>query len=347
MDSAATAGAKRKERKQRFKVKLEKLLQEFKSILVVGIDNVGSFQMQKIRIALRGKAVLLMGKNTLIRMILRQQAAQNPKLLALLELVKGNIGFAFTNQELKSIRDILVESKVPACAKTGTFAPTDVIVPPGPTGLDPGQTAFFQAVNITTKIARGSIELVNEVHLIKKGDKITSSAVALLSKLDIKPFFYGVVVLQVFDNGAVYPVEILDVTDDDLMAKFFNGVRKITAISLRIGYPSELTIAHTIANAFKKLLAVSVVSGYKFKELDALSSAAAAPQGGAKDQKEQKGGKGKGKEEDKGGDKGKGKGKGKEEKPKEEEKPKATEDEPPEEEDFGGVGGLFGMGGDD
>jgi large subunit ribosomal protein LP0 len=81
--------------------------------------------------------------------------------------------------------------QVPAGAKAGTLAPTDVFVPPGPTGLDPGQTGFFQALNIATKIVKGSIEIVAQVHLIKKGDKITSSAVALLSKLDIKPFFYG------------------------------------------------------------------------------------------------------------------------------------------------------------
>lgn len=51
-----TAGQKRKARKGRYKVKLEQYLQEYSSILVVGIDNVGSFQMQKVRIALRKKS---------------------------------------------------------------------------------------------------------------------------------------------------------------------------------------------------------------------------------------------------------------------------------------------------
>ena len=52
--------------------------------------------------------------------------------------------------------------------KSGAFAPVDVIIPAGPTGLDPGQTAFFQAVNIGTKIARGSIEIVNDVLFINQ-----------------------------------------------------------------------------------------------------------------------------------------------------------------------------------
>jgi len=184
-----TPGQKRKQRKTRYKEKLEKLLGAYKNILLVNVDNVGSFQMQKIRIALRGKASMIMGKNTLMRMIIREQMKDHPQLEALLEYVKGNIGFVFTNGELKEIREMITANKVPAAAKSGTFAPVDVFVPPGPTGLDPGQTNFFQALNIATKIVKGSIEITNQVHLIKGGDRVTSSAVALLSKLDIKPFF--------------------------------------------------------------------------------------------------------------------------------------------------------------
>jgi len=340
----ASAGEKRKARKKRFKEKLEQLLQEYNNILIVGIDNVGSFQMQKIRIALRKKAVMIMGKNTLMRMILREQILKNPKLEALLALVKGNMGFVFTNGDLNEIRNAIVENKVPAVAKSGTIAPVDVFVPAGPTGMDPGQTSFFQALNIATKIARGSIEIVNTVHLIKAGDKVTSSAVALLGKLDIKPFFYGVVVNHIYENGAVYPVAILDVTQDELLEKFLGGVRKIAALSLAIGYPTEATLPHSLSFGLKKLLALSFSTAYKFKESEALVKAAAtaatapAP---AKKEKEEKGAQG-GKKDDKGG-KEKGGKKG-EEKPKEVEKPKEEE----EEEDVGaGFGDLFGGGGDD
>jgi len=317
----ATAGQKRKERKKRYKLKLEKAVQEFKNVLVVTVDNVGSFQMQKIRIALRGQAEILMGKNTLMRMIMREQIAANPKLEALVPQIRGNMGLIFTNGDLSKIRTIVTANKVPAVAKSGTIAPTDVFVPAGPTGLDPGQTSFFQALNIGTKIVRGAIEIANDVHLIKKGDKVTSSAVALLGKLDIKPFFYGCVVKSVYENGAVYPVEILDITPEELMGRFFGGVRRIAAIGLAIGYPTEASLGHNIANGFKKLLALSATSGYQFKESEAFfSKAAAAP--AAEEKKEEKpaaaGGKGK-------------------EKKKEEEAPAA------EEEDDGTGGGFGGM----
>jgi len=324
-----TPGQKRKERKKRYKEKLEKLLAEYKNILLVSVDNVGSFQMQKIRIALRGKAEMIMGKNTLMRMIIREQMKTQPQLECLLEYIIGNIGFVFTNGELTDIRDMIVLNKVPAAAKSGTFAPIDVYVPPGPTGLDPGQTSFFQALNIGTKIVRGSIEISNTVHLIKAGDKVTSSAVALLSKLDIKPFFYGVLVKTVYENGSIYPVAILDITRDELVAKFLAGVRRISAISLAVGYANASTVPHSIINGFKKLLAVSLATGYTFKMLETLQSASKA----TKEEKKEEKTKDKGKETK--DTKGK---KEKEEKPKKEEEPAAEE----EEDGLGGGFGLFG-----
>jgi len=319
-DKEATAGSKRWARKEKYKVKFEKLLDDYKNVLVVGVDNVGSLQMQKVRIALRGKAQMIMGKNTLMRMIIREKMVANPKLEALLPFVRGNMGLIFTNDDLAKVRTIVTEYKVPAGAKAGTLAPSDVFVPPGPTGLDPGQTAFFQALNIATKIVKGSIEIVAQVHLIKKGDKITSSAVALLAKLDIRPFFYGITALSVYENGSVYPAEVLDITQEDLLGRFLNGVSKLRALSLAAKWPSELTISFQVASGFRKLLALSLATAYTFKESEsflkaaataAAAPAAAAPAAAAKGGDDKKKG---------GDDKGKGK-----EKPKEE--PKVDEEE--------------------
>eukprot|EP01006_Ploeotia_vitrea_P031150 TRINITY_DN63446_c0_g4_i1.p2 TRINITY_DN63446_c0_g4~~TRINITY_DN63446_c0_g4_i1.p2 ORF type:complete len:311 (+),score=195.67 TRINITY_DN63446_c0_g4_i1:176-1108(+) len=254
------------QRKVQYKAKLEKLLHEYKNILILGIDNVGSSQMQKVRIALRGRAVMLMGKNTLIRRVIREQSSKNPKLERLLPYVRGNMGFVFTNDNLTEVRKVILENKVPAAAKSGSFAPMDVFVPPGPTGLDPGQTSFFQVLNIATKIVRGSIEIISQVHLIREGEKVTPSHVSLLAKLNIKPFFYGFKVTDVYEDGFVYSASVLDLTEDDLLAKFFNGVNTIAAIGLKIGWPSLATIPHSFANALKNLIALSVMTDYTFEE---------------------------------------------------------------------------------
>ena len=46
--------------------KLKGLLEEFKSIFIVTVDNVSSQQMHEIRASLRGEGVVLMGKNTMV-----------------------------------------------------------------------------------------------------------------------------------------------------------------------------------------------------------------------------------------------------------------------------------------
>jgi len=289
-DEAAAAGSNRRERKGRYITKLQQLLVEYQNIIIVQCDNVGSNQMQKVRLALRGSAVLLMGKNTIIRKIVRESIAANPKLEALLPYIVGNIGFVFTNADLKSVRKTIQDNKVPAAAKVGTLAPNDVFIPGGPTGLDPGQTNFFQALNIPTKIVKGAIEIINQVHLIKTGEKVTASHVALLTKLNIMPFFYGFKVTDVYENGTVYASAILDISEADLRNKFLNGVRKLAAISMAIGQPNAASVPHIIANAFKKVIAISLATDIeieqakKFKEYLADPSkfaAAAAPAAGS------------------------------------------------------------------
>jgi len=258
----------RKQRKGIYIVKLRQILKDFQNVLIVTIDNVGSNQMQKVRLALRGRAVVLMGKNTLIRKVIREEAVKKPQLEQLHPLVYNNVGFVFTNDNLADVRKIVLESKVPAAAKSGSFAPKDVTIPAGPTGLDPAQTSFFQALNIATKIVKGAIEIVNDVTLVKHGEKVTMSHVALLTKLNILPFFYGFGVTHVYENGTVYEAKILDMSKEDLMAKFHNGVSKIAALSLAISHPTKASLSHNINGAFKKLVCLALATDLTFKQAE-------------------------------------------------------------------------------
>jgi len=55
-------------------------LDEYPKLFLVGVDNVGSKQMQQIRQSLRGRAEVLMGKNTMIRKAIRGHLDNNPAL---------------------------------------------------------------------------------------------------------------------------------------------------------------------------------------------------------------------------------------------------------------------------
>jgi len=126
----------------------------------------------------------------------------------------------------------------------------------------------------------------------------------------------------------VYPAEVLDITQADLLAKFMNGVDKLRALSLAAKWPSELTLSFQIASGFRKLLALSLATTYTFKESEAFlksaATAAAAPAAAAPAAAAGKDDKKGGKDDKKGA-------------------AKAPKEEPKEEEEDGDMGlGLFG-----
>merc|ERR1719221_157204 len=127
----------------------------------------------------------------------------------------------------------------------------DLALPTGPTGMDPSQTAFFQALNIATKIVKGQIELVSETMLLKEGDKVSPSTAILLGKLNVKPFEYGMEVQQVFQDGSVFDAAVLDISDSVLITKFMAGVANMAAFSRELGIPTEAGLPHAFGNAFR------------------------------------------------------------------------------------------------
>mmetsp|Transcript_19291 Transcript_19291/g.29275 ORF Transcript_19291/g.29275 Transcript_19291/m.29275 type:complete len:321 (-) Transcript_19291:65-1027(-) len=267
-------------RKTEYFEKMKELLTTYSKLFVVEIDNVGSMQLQQTRMALRGTAEVLMGKNTMMRKCIREYVEENPDspVGQLEACCRGNVGFVFTNGDLGEIREVLESNVRPAPAKVSAVAPTDVIVPKGPTGCDPGQTAFFQTLQIQTKITRGQIEMTSDTHLIVAGEKVTASQAALLQKLGIEPFSYGMSLKSVYDSGSLFDAKVLDITDDVLAEKFVAALNTISKLSLALNMPTQASVTHSVANAFKAILAVTVeLEKYSFDKADTYKAYLADP----------------------------------------------------------------------
>lgn len=258
------------EKKVLYDKKICDLLEDYSQVLVCVADNVGSKQLQNIRAGLRPDSLVLMGKNTMMKRSIRLYAEKsgNPAYQNLIPLLVGNVGLIFTKGDLKEVREEVAKYKVGAPARVGLVAPVDVVVPPGNTGLDPSQTSFFQVLNIPTKINKGTVEIITPVELIKKGEKVGSSEAALLAKLGIRPFSYGLIVQSVYDNGSVFDPEVLDLTEDDLILKFAAGISTVTALSLAISYPTIAAVPHAIINAYKNVVAIAIELDYSFPLAD-------------------------------------------------------------------------------
>lgn len=261
--------AEKKERKEAYFRKLRSFMNDFSKCVVIGIDNVQSRQMQDVRIALRGRAELLMGKNTMIRCCLREMAEERPEIEELLQSVVGNIGFCFTNADVLEIKDVLEEYKVQSAAKAGIVAPVNVVIPGGVTGLGPEKTSFFQALNLPTKIFKGQIEMLSDVTVVSEGAKVGLSEAKLLNMMNISPFWYNCTVKMILDGKSVYPPAVLEITMDSIRARILEVAHtKVAPVSLAIALPNPASVPHMIMTAFKNALAVAVATEITFKEAE-------------------------------------------------------------------------------
>jgi len=278
------------DRKLKYAERLNHYLDNYDKAFTIGVDNVGSKSLANYRKRFRPRDIhIIMGKNTIIRKVLTMRVERltaegkldgAKRTENMLEMVNGNVGFVFLpkGEEIGPVRDEVTSEKVQTAAKAGILAPIDVTVPPGPTGQDPSQTTFFQALNIPTKINRGQVEIMSPVKLIQQGEKVSRSAAELLVMLNMKPFFYGISVEYVYENGDVYPADVLDISLSDVASAFNNAIREVAALCLALNYPTAASVPHSIMDAYKNMLAIGLAcKDYKWENLDKVREILADP----------------------------------------------------------------------
>jgi large subunit ribosomal protein LP0 len=278
------------EKKVNYFARMTEMLGKYRRLIFCNVDNVKSQQMHNIRKGLRGKGEVLMGKNTLMRKVItaRAEAEGASELdLKLFEAIVtnktlvGNLGIIFTNEDFSAITSVIKTNRIQAPARVGAVAPMDVTIPAGNTGLEPGATSFFQALQINTKIVKGAVEIVTEKKVLNAGDKVDNSTAVLLQKLNIKPFFYGLDIKFIYDNGAVFGAEILELNDDFFRSNIQAAVTNIAALSLATGIPTEASLPHVVTLAFKNLLSISLGTAFTFDEFNGKSIVEAVKSGKA------------------------------------------------------------------
>jgi len=284
----------KKQKKMEFFKRVYDIFDKYSRALLVQCNNISAKQIHACRKELRANdSLMLMGKNTLIKAALQKRLSEPqenepdyeerkatwtpiPLMEPLVKLLKGNLGIIFTNHDLTDMKDIIERHAREAPAKVGSIAQSDVFISAGPTGLDPKQTAFFQNLQIPTKIVKTQIEITADKQIIEKGEKVGSNEAALLQKLEINPFSYKLEVAHVFDNGNVYGPGVLDITTETILASYKKVISNVASISLDIGIPTKASVPHSIMRVFKNLLAVTFETDFSFEQAEAIKNAASA-----------------------------------------------------------------------
>jgi len=294
------AESSKRAKKRRIVNRLYENFTNYRQCLVVKLENVTSNQVQQTRLALRQKKLgdMVCGKNTVVKKAIdirlkaptegeqdyefRKPLYTNiPQIEKLLAFCKGKVGFIFSDAPIFDLKPIIESNKIPAPAKVGVISHLDISIPPGPTGMDPSQISFFHTLNISTKIQKGQIEITKEFKVLEKGKKIGNSEAAILSKLNIKPFAFGMEILYVYDDGAILTPEVFNLNPEALGQKIRNAANQLAAISLAIGIPNAVSIPHLLKNGFKHIVAIALEADIKIKQLKNIGTAPAAHAGGA------------------------------------------------------------------
>jgi len=294
------AESSKRTKKRRIVNRLYENFTKYNQCLIVKLENVTSNQVQQVRLQLRQKKIgdMVCGKNTVVKKAIdiRLTAPKEddpdyefrnplftkvPNIEKILAYCKGKVGFIFSDSPVFELKPLIESNKIPAPAKVGTISTIDYTIPPGPTGMDPSQISFFHTLNISTKIQKGQIEITKEFKVLEKGKKIGNSESAVLTKMNVKPFAFGMEILYVYSDGAILTPEVFNLDPEALVGKIRNAANQLAAISLALGLPNSLSIGHMIKNGFAQVAAIALDADIKIKQLANIGTAAAPAKGGA------------------------------------------------------------------
>lgn len=258
----------KKERKQNTFEKAKELFKNNDTFILVDMNNVTAPQLQNMKQAWRGTTDILLGKNTVIKKALEELAKENEAYNKIIDLIKMNVAFIFSTEDMQEIKKIMLNNSRNTYASIGMVAQEDVWIEKHITNMGPERTKYFQALNIFTQITKGKVEIKTACKALSKGDKVGPSQANLLTLLDIKPFTFHMNIVKVYDGGIFYEPWIVDVTSDVVEECFRDNIKSIGAIGLGCGSSNKITAPYEIISTYKELLGLSLGSGFIVKEIE-------------------------------------------------------------------------------
>ena len=242
-------------------------LREYRYVLVADLYKVRAAQLQELRRALRGKALIKVLKNTLFSRAIDSLDGQKEGLQALNEYLKGQSIFIFTNENPFKMARTIDQFKVRVIPSPGDVATNDIIIPAGNTGLPPGPIiSTFSSLKIPTKIEGGSIWVSKDTLVARKGDVISHDLAYILSKLGLKVLELGISLKAAYVDGVVIPGEELKLDIEGTRKAISEAFLEALNLSLNIAYPTDENAHLLLQMAHLRALSVAIAASYPTKD---------------------------------------------------------------------------------
>ncbi len=246
---------------------LLEFLKKYSVVAVADLRKVRSSQIQEIRKKLRGKADLIVAKNTILQKASENIAGEKKNIDKFADSLTGSKVLIFTQMNPFELIIFLNKNKVRVPAKGGDVATSDILIPGGNTGLQPGPViSEFNEAKVQTRIEGGSIFVARDTVVVEKGDVIPVKTASLLSKLGMKPMEAGLSLSYAYDHGSVLGPNDLAFDLDQMKNDFSAAARLAFGVAVEANMMLPETAPVIISKAYRQAVAISVESGFFTKQ---------------------------------------------------------------------------------
>ncbi len=240
---------------------LASLIDKYEVLMLASLYKVRSTQLQELSKKFRGDVQMRVAKNTVLRRAL--EASKKQGLRALGDIVAGSNILLLTNMSPFRLLLLLNQSKIKMPAKAGDIAPDDILIAAGNTGLPPGPAiSELSEAGIRTRIESGSVYVIQDTVVARRGEPIQPKVASVLSKLGIKPLEVGLSVVAAFEDGLVLKSDDLQIDLDKVRRELGSAYNSALALSVKSGYPTSDTVRLILQGAQMNAYGLAMAAVY-------------------------------------------------------------------------------------
>ncbi|MBS7629598.1 50S ribosomal protein L10 [Candidatus Bathyarchaeota archaeon] len=243
--------------------RVKEALRKHKVIAAADLTKVRSTQIQEVRKMLRGRAEILVAKNTIFRMACKEIEGERKNILKYAESLNGPFALILTDTNPFELILFLNKNKVKVPAKGGDIATGDIVVPGGNTGLPPGPIiSEFGEVKIPTRIESGSIWVTKDTIVARKGDVISAKLASVLMRLGMKPMETGLSLISAYDGEMILNKEMLNLDLEEYRENIVEAALKALNLACEAGYLTSVTALPIFRKVMNQASALALAAEY-------------------------------------------------------------------------------------
>ena len=249
------------QRKTQMYTQLQELPKKYTVLALIKMDKVRASQILPLRKKLKDEVEFVSIKDKVAKKAFEK--LDIPGIKEMIEELKGQCMFMFTNMSPFKLNVLLAKNKVMMAARGGDIASVNVVIPAKNTGIAPGpMLTEFKEAGIPTKIDQGTIWIAKDSTPVKKGEAINEKLASILGKLDIKPVEAGISLYTALEEGLMYSQQEMVIDVEAIRNEFAQAHQEAVNLSIEAAYITPDNIKQILAKASQYARSLSIESGF-------------------------------------------------------------------------------------